>query len=210
MSLHLDHLVIAGTDLGAIVAWWTTHTGVAPTRGGSHTGYGTRNALVGAGPSTYVELIGPDPGQPEPDLPRPFGIDELEPFSIRLVTFALPVPDLELACARVRAAGIEPGRIRPMERQTADGSTLRWRVAFPESPGLAGVMPFLIEWGAGASHPASVLRAAVEVERLELGHPRPGPILAALENLGSELTVQETGEPVLSADFAFAGGVLRL
>jgi hypothetical protein len=210
MPAHIDHLVIAGTDLGALVAWWTSRTGVAPVRGGSHVGYGTRNALVGAGPSSYVELIAPDPAQPEPERARPFGIDELEPFSIRLAAFAVAVPDIEYACARVRAAGLDPGPIRSMERRLTDGSMLRWRLAVPPSPELGGVMPFLIEWAGGSPHPATSLDPAVDIHSVELGHPQAAMIRTALADLGVELTVQETTEPLLSAHLVTAGGALQV
>ena len=83
----IDHLVLAGPDLDGLVAWFVAVSGVDPAPGGAHVGLGTRNALVGVGGPTYLELIGPDPDQPEPDAPRPFGVDELE--EPRFVTWCL-------------------------------------------------------------------------------------------------------------------------
>ena len=60
--------------------------GVRATPGGQHPGAGTRNALIALGPTTYLEVVGPDPDQPQPDNTRLFGVDGLT--APRLVTWA--------------------------------------------------------------------------------------------------------------------------
>ncbi len=191
MPTPLDHLVLAGSDHSALVAWWTKTAGVAPEPGGAHAGFGTRNSLVGLGGSTYLELIGCDPDQGEPTTPRPFGIDGLEPDEFKLATLALAVDDIESACSAVRGCGIEPGDIRKMGRRRADGIHLQWRLAIPTDPNLGGVLPFLIEWGKGTPHPAGSLGGSVRMQELRLAHPSPGLIAKALDALGSSLEVFE-------------------
>ena len=75
--MQFDHLVFAGPDLDEAVAYVASVLGVVAAPGGRHLGYGTRNRLIGFDDAAYLEVIGPDPDQPDPAGPRPFGIDEL-------------------------------------------------------------------------------------------------------------------------------------
>ena len=83
---RLDHLVYGTPDIEETVDQLERRTGVRATPGGQHLGHGTRNALLALGPSMYLEILGPDPEQPEPDEPRWLGIDDLT--APRLITWA--------------------------------------------------------------------------------------------------------------------------
>jgi hypothetical protein len=145
--VQIDHVVFAGPDLAAACGVVSAALGVDPTPGGQHVGLGTRNWLLDLGNGAYLEIIGPDPDQPEPAAPRPFGIDALSKPG--LVAWALRSFDIARDIATAHAAGIELGEVISMQRQRPDGTMLRWRLTTPR----AGLLPFLIDWG-DTPHPA--------------------------------------------------------
>jgi hypothetical protein len=151
---------------------------------------GTRNYLLGFGDSRYLEIIGPDPGQPEPAQPRPLGIDDLtEP---RLVTWAVRVHDIEAHVARALEQGHDLGPITSMSRRTPSGELLTWRAALRCDP----VVPFLIDWGT-TPHPARDL-PVVPLTAFYGHHPKPEEVLSRLAAIGAELDVRHGEEPGLT------------
>jgi hypothetical protein len=190
----LDHLVYAGPDLAAAVAHVAELTGVTPAPGGSHVGLGTANHLADLGAGMYLEVIGPDPAQPDPDVPRPFGIDGLtEPA---LVAWAVRTPDLDATIAEARAHGFDPGDALEMSRATADGETLNWRLTPPSAPGT--LRPFLIDWGT-TPHPTTRGLPQIPLLMVTATHPDPSSVHTATEALGLELLVRRAEKATLTA-----------
>ncbi|WP_458246262.1 VOC family protein [Streptomyces sp. MAI_2237] len=185
---HLDHLVLATPDLAATVADFTRRTGVAPAPGGAHVGRGTRNFLVALGGGSYLEIIGPDPEQTDPDGPRPFAVDELA--AARTVTWAVSPPDLDAAVAAARARGYDPGAIRPMSRRRPDGTLLRWRLTDGDTQHPSGLVPFLIDWGS-AVHPSASGLPVTPLLRLSASAPDPAELRPLLAAVDAELPLTE-------------------
>lgn len=182
----IDHLVYAVPDLAVV-----DRLGLPLTPGGPHVGLGTRNHLAGLGNGAYLEVIGPDPDQPEPDYPRPFGIDDItEP---KLVAWAVRVSGIDEAVERAQAQGYDPGKAVAMSRQRSDGFLLEWRL----TPPVAGLLPFLIDWGT-TPHPAESLDNSVELVAFTASHPDPALIHKGLKALGIDLAVEQ-GDPELRA-----------
>ena len=183
-------------------------SGVAAAPGGAHVGHGTRNALVGLGGSAYLELIGPDPDQPEPDLARPFGIDALE--EPRLVTWCLrPTIPLDEAIEVTRRHGWDPGTIAAMSRRRPDGELLRWRLTLrPMSPEVAAV-PFFIDW-LDSEHPTASLPMPVALTSLTVSHPDPDRLGSLLTALGADGVDVAGGSPSLVAALTTPNGPVDL
>jgi hypothetical protein len=202
----VDHLVIGGPSLYELEPWWKTMTGVTARRGGSHPGIGTWNSLVGVGQTTYVELIAPDPAQPAPPFSRPFRVDDLKVPT--LVAFAVVVSDIERSTELVAEHGIDPGEIRSMTRIRPDGVELSWRLAIPPDPALAGVMPFLIEWG--SHHPCDSLVQYLDLVDLILHHPDPVPIGNAIAAATDTKIIVNEGPAELCARFHSDNGIVDI
>lgn len=195
----IDHLVYATSDLAASVAELTHRFGVALTPGGQHVGLGTRNYLANLGGGRYLEVIGPDPEQPNHEGRRPFGVDTVS--ESRLLTWAARVEDLDSAVQATEQAGYDAGPIMAMSRDRGDGGRLRWRLAVPpDGQDLGGLVPFLIDWG-DSPHPAETAAAGLRLVSLTGLHPRVDDVrlrLAAL-GLGEVIALDEAAEPGLQA-----------
>jgi len=202
----IDHLVLAVPDLADAVEWVADTTGVRPDVGGSHRGLGTHNALVSLG-SSYLELIAPDPAQPEPDGPRPFGVDHAT--SPGLVTFAArpgPGETLDGLSDALRAAGHEPGPAIPMQRDTPDGTILEWVLTLPPAE---RAVPFLIDWG-GTPNPAITAAGGLRLRGLTARTPDPERLSAIYGVLGVDAVIEPGSSTLLSATLSGPGGSLHL
>jgi hypothetical protein len=214
-NLHIDHLVFATPDLQATVAELEEAFGVAPSPGGAHVGLGTFNALLGLGGRTYLEIIGPDPAQPDPDGPRPFGIDELD--RARLVAWcAAPQRPLSDIVNEARSSGFDPGEIHSMSRRRPDGVILEWSLTSPPltfSDGehnpkefeLGGVLPFFIDWGRTV-HPSEALPIGGTLLALDLFHPQPRTIDLILSAISDEAMLGDD-ESKISLNYADHAGL---
>jgi Glyoxalase-like domain len=204
----IDHLVLAGPDLDGLVAWFADVSGIVPAAGGAHVGLGTRNALVALGGSTYLELIGPDPDQPEPAAPRPFGIDALERPG--LVTWCLrPTMPLDEAVEITRRHGWEPGTVAAMRRRRPDGELLEWRLTLRPMSGDVAALPFFIDW-LDSEHPTARLPVSAALTSLTASHRDPDRLRSLLAALGSSEVEVTDGPPSLTAELTTPNGAMTI
>jgi hypothetical protein len=192
----LDHIVYAVPDLTKAVVDLEQRLGVRATPGGKHTGRGTHNALLSLSDESYIEVIGPDPDQPRPDLPRPFGIDSLT--APRLVTWLAKATDLDKQVEQARARGYDIGQITPMHRDLPDGTRIAWRLAIPAQPLGDGLVPVLIEWHT-TLHPAKTSARGCTLVDLHGEHPRPETVRPILQAMGLSLDIRPGAAPALIA-----------
>ena len=141
-----------------------------------------------------LEVIAPDPDQPSPANPRPFGIDELT--SPRLVGWARGCDDIDAAIAGSRARGYDPGDAIEMSRTTPNGTVLRWRLTLNAIAG--GPVPFLIAWGA-TEHPADSAPHGLVLDTFEIEHPDPDSLAGTLRALGAEVDIKPASAVALVA-----------
>lgn len=204
----IDHLVYAVPVLADAITQFESATGVRPAIGGSHRGQGTHNALVSFG-ENYLELVAPDPGQPTPAGPRPFGIDALD--GPRLVTFAVR-PDssetIEGLVDSARAAEFDLGEIVPMSRMQPSGEELHWRLTLPRLE-LGGGMPFIIDWGATAQ-PAATAPKGIELTDFRILHGDTGAVDRAHHALGIAIGVERANHQMLRATISGRLGSIEL
>jgi hypothetical protein len=205
VDVRIDHLVYAVPDLDGAVDDLEQRTGVRAGAGGRHTGLGTHNALLTLGPTTYLELIAPDPSQPAPAGPRPFGVDDVG--GPRLAGWAITVDDIDAAIADARRLGYDPGDPIAMQRTTPDGTTLHWQLTLNAIAG--GPLPFLIAWG-DTPHPATTAPEGLRLVSFSVGAPDAGAVTATLHALGAELPVTPAPTVTLTAEITTPAGPLTL
>ncbi|MEI8240619.1 MAG: VOC family protein [Actinomycetota bacterium] len=190
----IDHLVLATPHLETAAAEVSDSWGITLTPGGSHVGFGSRNELTGLGDSAYLEVVGPDVMQPEPAMPRPFGIDTLA--SARLVTWcARPTRPLSEVITEAAAAGISVGHAASMSRRRPDGVLLEWQLTPPhlDDPH-HGVLPFLIDWQQ-SPHPTTSLSHEATLTTLRLTHPQPNLVRTFIDILGGDPRIEVAAGP---------------
>lgn len=203
----IDHLVYAVSDLDASSDWFELTTGVRPAIGGAHPGMGTHNALVSFG-SSYLEIIAPDPEQPNPADGRPFGVTlDMEP---QLVTYAVRPGAGETIESLVAAAtycGSDPGKILDMSRTPPGGATLAWRLTYPLMQH-HGLIPFLIDWGT-TDHPSRSAPGGLELQTLEGATPEADVVAKVLTAIDLDVRVA-SGVGGLTATIKTPNGLLTL
>ena len=203
----VDHLVYATPELQVGIDRVEKVLGVRATPGGQHPGRGTRNALVSLGPATYLEIIGPDPEQPTPAGPRPFGIDGLkEP---RLVAWAAKGKALEQLAGEAGRRGVRLGEVISGSRRRADGVLLSWRYTDPRTVVADGVVPFFIDWGK-TPHPAGTAAQGALLNGLRAEHPDAAQVQRSLSQLGLDLRVQPGPRAALIATISSPRGRVEL
>ena len=201
----LDHLVYATPDLEATCLDLESRLGVRASAGGQHPGRGTHNALISIGPKVYLEIIGPDPLQPE-TRPVWFGIDQLT--APKLITWAARVDELETFVKEI-SPNAKVGAMRSGSRKTPDGTILSWQLTEPQLVQGVGLIPFLIQWNS-PQHPADSATTGPRLVQLRIEHPEPESIRKQLNSLRLEVAIEQGSRPALVAIFDGANDLIEL
>jgi hypothetical protein len=204
---QLDHLVYAVPDLENGIDHLEVRLGVRATAGGRHIGEGSRNALIGLGRDSYLEIIAPDPGQPLPQRPLWLGLEGL--LRPRLTAWAIKASDLDAEAGKARAAGVRLGPLAEGSRKLSDGRSLSWRFTDPHTQVAEGLVPFLIDWAA-SPHPSAAAPGGVTLLALRAEHPNPAGVRALVRALGLNLPVTKGPTAALVAGLQTPKGFVEL
>ena len=204
---RVDHLVYTSARLETGMDEIEQQLGVRPVRGGQHLEFGTHNALLSLGRTTYLEVIAYDPELKMPDRGLPFGIGKFA--ESRLATWALRSESISECAAAANSAGLKTGAIQSGSRQTPDGKVLSWQLSDPYAMLLDGTVPFLIDWGC-TSHPAGTGRHGGKLTGLRIEHPEPARIRLALAALGVVADIKKADSARLVATINTANGDVQL
>jgi hypothetical protein len=183
-AVEVDHVLWAAADLDEGVRTLRERTGLRASAGGSHPGWGTRNALVGLG-DTYLEVLATDPAQDGGWLAE----EVLALPGPSLFRWALRTDDMDGVVHRVRAAGLRAEPVA-MSRRTPAGDTLRWRIAFVEGHGLGRVVPFVIDW-LDTPHPTTTMATQGRLVAVALAHPLANEVRRVLATIGVAVPVDD-------------------
>jgi hypothetical protein len=115
------------------------------------------------------------------------------------VGWALACEDIVGAVERARSKGFDPGEVVDGQRVSPAGTLLRWRVT--RNAQIAGLVPFLIDWG-DTAHPAVAATPGLVLLSVHLEHPEPRLLDSALAALGADVEVCKASEPALVASIA--------
>lgn len=201
----LDHILLGCNELDRGVDFVCQNTGVRPVFGGVHPGAGTRNALLSLGTQRYLEVIAPDPAQP--DAPDLRGLKKLgEP---RLVMWAAHPGDVDALAARLKSHGLAVDGPNPGSRKRPDGRILTWKtLALKDEP--SGLLPFFIEWGAGIVHPSVDARKGCDLLEFRILTTQPEELAKTVRLLELDVAVERAEKPQLRARITGPKGYLDL
>lgn len=183
-----DHILFGASDLDAGIRFVEERTGARAKFGGVHPGAGTRNALLSLGGRHYLEIIAPDPAQP--NAPDDRGLKKLE--SPRIVQWAAATDDIAAVHRAAQAAGIKTFGPQPGSRQRPDGKLLRWQVLGIEQT--TPMVPFFIQWEKDSPHPSLDAPKLGTVKSLQFATPQPDELRKILHGVGVDAEIRKSDE----------------
>jgi hypothetical protein len=173
--LEPDHIILGCKDLDQGIEYMEKLSGYRAAIGGSHPGRGTRNALLKLGYKSYLEILAPDPQQPELTWHK-----ELATLNVPLIVgWAVAIKNIEQYAMHLRQRGTACIGPTAGSRTKPNGETLGWKTLVLEDD-KAGILPFYIEWAPDSPHPSTDAPGACLLSRRTrsgqvIETPSPGP-----------------------------------
>ena len=187
-AVAIDHFILAINDLDRGVAEFERMTGVRPVFGGVHPGRGTQNALASLGDGRYIEILAPNPKEPNPAEP----IGGLAALTVLTPAgWALGTTDLAAVATRAEARGLGVSPIRPGSRALPDGSRLEWQTLGIMKPA-HNWAPFFIQWTNPALQPSATSPRGCTLQSAALEDPNPDPLRALFDAVGFDMPLKKS------------------
>ena len=203
----VDHLVVTHSELEAGIDDVEDRTGVRPAMGGRHLDWGSHNALLSLGDSTYLEVISPDPKSRLPQDSRPAVFTRPGPGLVN--GWVAKCDDIERAVAISDELGHPLGPALHGRRERTDGTLLSWTLTDPMTRRFDGLLPILIDWGR-SPHPASTAPTGCTLVGLALRHPEAATLSMVLGRLGLPMVVEPGEVPMITATIDTPAGTISI
>jgi catechol 2,3-dioxygenase-like lactoylglutathione lyase family enzyme len=201
----LDHIILGCNDLDRGIAFVEDRTGVRAAFGGVHPGRGTRNALLSLGQRRYLEIMAPDPDQPDAKEPLALHLRKLsEP---QITGWAVHPDDLGSFAKKLRDAGVAFEGPSPGSRKRPDGRVLQWQ-SLTLKDNFSWLLPFFIEWSADSLHPSADAPAGCRLIRLEAVASEPDKLGKTAPLLSLDISITKGTKSQLRATIAGPRGEL--
>jgi glyoxalase-like protein len=129
--------------------------------------------------------------------------------SPRLITWAIHPGDIDALANRLRASGMQVLGPYPGSRTRPDGSVLSWKTV-NIADDHHGLLPFFIQWSAGARHPSLDAPAGCHIVRFAAADPYPDELSKTYLGIGVDVQIERGQEPRLQARISGPKGTLDL
>jgi hypothetical protein len=204
---NIDHLVVTAPDLETGMDYIEDILGARPEPGGQHPDFGTHNALLSLGSSTYLEVIAPDPSLKSPEHGLLF--QDYYSQGPRLTRWVIRTDEIETVVEKAKSGGLDLGEVQSGSREKPDGMILSWKLTDPWIIPLDGAVPFLISWG-DATHPARSAPQVGELVDFRIEHQSPTKVREALKLIGVKVRITKASKVRLLAVVKTAKGEVEL
>lgn len=198
--LAIDHIVIASKNPEKDAKEFEEKYGIKYIPGGKHTNWGTFNYLAYFDNDCYIEWLGIFDEQLARNSDNPLVQKLVKQFSSGksgVYSFALRTQNMNKELEYFTQHSIAYKGPLPGSRKKLDGSTLSWRMLFPDRANL----PFLIEWGDGVNLPDD--KSKINTQQLASVqlpyHPKLYTDTFALSNEGDMIQL-ENGKLLFTTD----------
>ena len=199
----VDHFMVGASDLDAGIAWFEKLTGVRPVFVGKPEGRtndgvaraGVQNATVSIGPRQYLEIIAPDPSEPNGAariLPLLRSLQIPRPFA-----WGAKLENVDELRHKMQVGGLSYDPPTTGSRTRPDGRVVEWvnlyPVNFPNH--VSPVLPFFIQWSANSVHPSADSPAGCTLAGLRFESPNAEATTSLFRKLGLRADVRPASQP---------------